>query len=168
VPLFSRRPSPPSHLPLPPPGLDGAGWPDEGAAGRGSFESSTYYELAVRHAYDLEAHAVGDRLVDDLLPLVSTGVSEQDEPYLHKVFLTAARIGAGIGIVERSLGPANPQLVDRHIAGALWQGRRKLPAMQPDWGRTAGFFLLAGFHVVRGGREVVDRLADELGPGERS
>jgi hypothetical protein len=166
VPLFSRRPSSPTHLPLPPPRPDGAGWPDESQVGRPSFDASTFYELAVRHAYDPEAHAVGDRLVEDLLPRIPTGVGEQDEPYLHKVFLTAARIGAGIGIVERTLGPPAPEAVDRRIAGALWQARRRLPAMQPGWSRTAGFFLLAGFHVVRGGRDVVDRLSTELGPGE--
>lgn len=167
MPLFSRRPGPPSHLPLAPPGLDGAGWPDEAALGRPSFDTSTFYELGVRHAYDPEAHAVGDRLVEDLLPRVPTGVSEQDEPYLRKVFLTAARIGAGIAIVERTLEPPEPGTVDRHVAGALWQARRKLPAMQPGWSRTAGYFLLAGFHVARGGREVVDRLADQLGPQEQ-
>lgn len=160
--LFPRRPS---HLPLVLPLIDGSGWPDAAAVGRPSFEAATFHELAVRHAYDLEAHAIGDRLVADLLPLVVTRVSAEDEPFLHKVFLTAARVGAGVGIVERTVATPDPALVDRHIAGALWEARRKLPAMQPDWARTAGYFLLAGFHVARTGPAMVDRLCADLGPG---
>ncbi|MCW2614569.1 MAG: hypothetical protein JWN08_1563 [Frankiales bacterium] len=152
----------PQHLPLDPPRLDGAGWPDAAGVGRPSFETSTYYELAVRNAFEPEAHAVADRLVDELLPRVETGVSGEDAPYLRKTILTAARVGAGVGIVERTFPPAEPGTVDRAVAGALWEARRRLPGMQPGWSRTAGFFLLAGFHVVRGGPSVVDDLARDL------
>jgi hypothetical protein len=158
---FSRLPS---HLPLALPRLDGTGWPDEAAVGRPSFDTSTFHELGVRHAFDPEAHAVADRLVDDLLPRVPTGVSAEDEPYLRKAFITAARTGAGLAIVERTLAAPDAAMVDRRLVGALWMARRRLPAMQPDWGRIAGFFLLAGYHVARGGPAVVERLAEQLGP----
>lgn len=165
--LFSARsaarpPAAPVSVPLALPRPDGAGWPDPAVVGRPSFDSSTFHELAVRHAYDPEAHAVAGRLAADVLPLVPTGVSQQDEPYLHKVFSAATRIGAGLGVVERSLEPVGPGQVDRRIASALWEARRKLPAMPPEWERTAGYFLLAGFHVARGGPPVVDVLAREL------
>lgn len=154
----------PASVPLALPRLDGTGWPDEAALGRPSFETNTFYELAVRHAYDPEAHAVADRLVEQALPRVPTGVTAEDEPYLRKVFTTAARIGAGVAIVERTLGPADPGTADGRIAGALWQARRKLPAMQADWGRSAGWFLLAGYHVARTGPSAVDPLVAELDP----
>lgn len=155
----------PSSLPIALPRLDGTGWPDEAALGRPSFETSTLYELALQRAYDPEAHAVADRLVADLLPHVPTGVTAEDEPYLRKVFTTAARIGAGVAVVERTLGVPDPAAVDRRVAGALWHARRRLPPMQQNWARTGGWFVLAGFHVARTGPSVVERLADELGTG---
>lgn len=164
VALFSRRPARPGLLPVTLPRLDGSGWPDQAEVGRPTFQASTYYELGMRNAFEIEAHAVADRLIEDLLPRVPTGVDAQDEPYLRKVFTTAARVGAGIGMVERGLGPVDPALVDRHVAGALWQARRKLPAMQPDWALAAGWFLLAGFHLSRRGLDALPGLAAQLDP----
>ncbi|MBC7373142.1 MAG: hypothetical protein H7323_04045 [Frankiales bacterium] len=155
--LFATKPP---HLPLEPPTSAGAGWPEQG---RPSFDSSTFHELAVRHAYDPEAHAVADRLVADLLPRLNIVVGEQDAPYLTKVLTTAARVGAGVAIVERTVPTAPAGAVDRRIAGALWEARSKLPAMQPDWGRTAGFLLLAGFHLARTGPVGADDLLAGLG-----
>jgi hypothetical protein len=163
---FSRRKGSAAELlavSLPRP--DGSGWPDRAAVGQPSFESNTFYELGLRSAYEPEAHAISARLVDDVLPYVPTGVSAEDEPYLTKVFATAARIGAGVGIVERGLGAADPAVVDRRIGAALWEGRRKLPVMSPEWATTAGYFLLAGFHVARSGPDGVDRLVEELRTG---
>jgi hypothetical protein len=131
------------------PRLDGSGWPDPETAGWSSFDASTFYEMGTRRAYDLEAHTVADRLVEAALPRLDTGVSEQDAPYLHKTFLVAARIGAGIGAVERGLTSAAPGTLDRRIAGALWRARRGLPAMSEEWSRTGAWFLLAGHHLAR-------------------
>ncbi|HVM28846.1 MAG TPA: hypothetical protein VM433_14400 [Mycobacteriales bacterium] len=161
--LFARGPA---FLALGTPRPDGAGWPDPAEVGRPSFEASTYHEMAIRQAFEPEAHAVADRLVDDVLPLLTVEVAPQDEPYLHKVFSTAARIGAGLGIVERTLRPSDLTVVDRQVAAALWVARRKLPAMQPDWAVLAGYFLLAGFHVARSGPATVERLVDDLRPVE--
>lgn len=144
------------------PRLDGTGWPDATQVGRPSFDSTTLYELATRQAYEVEAHAVGDRLVDDVLPRIDTGVSEQDEPFLRKVLLVAARVGAGVAIAERSLVEPDPTAVDRRIAAALWEARRKLPAMPEERARTAAYFLLAGFHVARTGPQAVDELLADL------
>ncbi len=150
--LFAAKPS---HLPLELPTSAGAGWPERD---RPSFGSTTLHELAVRDAYDPEAHAVADRLIADLLPRLTVVVGAEDEPYLTKVLITAARVGAGLAIVERTLPAAPAGTVDRRIAGALWEARSKLPAMQADWGRTAGFLLLAGFHVARTGPSGADAL----------
>ena len=164
---WSSRPKGPSVqlLEVSPPRPDGSGWPDRVRVGKPSFESNTFYELGLRSAYEPEAHAISARLVDDVLPHVPTGVSVEDEPYLTKVFATAARIGAGVGIVERGLGVTDPAVVDRRIGAALWEGRRKLPVMPAQWATTAGYFLLAGFHVARSGPDSIDRLVQELRTG---
>lgn len=164
--LFRRRgPDLPRRLPLVLPRPDGTGWPDESLVGRPSFESGTWYELGLRHAYDPEAHAVADRLVADVLPALSTGVQPEDAPYLHKVFSTAARVGAGLGIVERGLSSDDDGTVDRRMVASLGAARRALPSMPADWARLAGFFLLAGFHVARTGPAMVDRLAEDVRGG---
>lgn len=160
---FRRRPAPqPADLPYQRPRLDGTGWPDESALGRPSFDTATFAELGQRHAYDREAHVVADRLVAELLPHLWTGVSTEDEPYLRKTFTTAARIGAGLGIVERGLASTAAATMDRRVAGALWQARRRLPAMRSDWTAAAVWFLLAGYAVARSGLHVVDELRDDL------
>ena len=162
---FRRRPAPPpADLPYLRPRLDGTGWPEESAVGRPSFDTATFAELGQRHAYDPEAHVVADRLTTNLLPHLSTGVSAEDEPYLRKTFTTAARIGAGLGIVERGLASStSATTMDRRVAGALWQARRRLPAMRPDWTAAAAWFLLAGYAVARSGLHVVDELREDLG-----
>ncbi|MDP9434200.1 MAG: hypothetical protein M3P93_02980 [Actinomycetota bacterium] len=160
--LFRRRPP---TLPLSLPRPDGAGWPDRAETGRPSFEGATYYELGTRNAFEPEAHDLADRLVDAVLPRLATGVTEEDEPYLRKTFLTAARIGAGVGMAERSL--ATPiHLMDRHVAAALWLARRKLPAMRADWSRTGAYFMLAGYYLARTDLDLLPALvqaADEAG-----
>ena len=161
--LFSRGPA---YLPLDVPRLDGTGWPDPAEVGRPSFEANAYYEVATRNAFEPEAHEVADALVAAVLPHVPTGVSAEDEPYLRKLFLTAARIGAGMGRVERDLPTPDLERVDRHVAAALWQARRKLPAMRPDWAASAAYFLLAGYYVARTELYVIPTLVERLGsPG---
>lgn len=159
MPLFRSRPA---TLPLVPPRLDGTGWPDPAQVGRPSFDSATFHETATREAYEVEAHAVADRLLDDVLPRIATGVSAQDAPFLRKVLLVAARVGAGVGIVERGLGEPDPAAVDRRVAAALWEARRKLPSMPPERARVAAYFLLAGFHVARTGPDAVEQLLADL------
>ena len=149
------RPDTPLELDRPRP--DGAGWPDPADVGRRSFQGSALYELGLRNAYEIEAHAVADALVDALLPRLETGASEQDAPYFRKVVLTAARIGAGLGRCDDG-GP----YVERRLAQALLLARAALPGMPPVQAGVAGYFLLAGFHTARSGRDEVGRLAAEL------
>ncbi|CAN5301367.1 hypothetical protein BH24ACT10_BH24ACT10_03720 [soil metagenome] len=146
MPLFARRPAP-APLPLVLPRLDGTGWTADHA--KASFEASTHYENGCRQAYEPTVHVLADRLLEQVLPGVVTGASAQDAPYLEKVLRTAARLGAGIGVVERVSTAAAPGELDRGIAGALGLARRGLPAMQPDWERLAAWFLLAGHFLAR-------------------
>jgi hypothetical protein len=159
----------PDAVPVGLPDLSGGGWPDEAATGRPGFATATYRELGVRHAFDLEAHAVADRVLDGLLPHLPLQTSAEDEPYVRKLLLTAARLGAGLALVERTLPAPAPGTVDRHLAGALWEARRTLPEGQrPDGRAAAAYVLLAGFWVGRDGPGVVDRLVQDLvddGPG---
>ena len=163
--LFSRRSARrPRYLPLVVPALDGTGWPTLDDVGRPSFDSLTLYELGLRNAFEDEAHDVAQRLVDAALPHVPTGVSEEDEPYLTKVFATAARIGAGVGMVERTLSTPDLDSMDRRIGASLWQARRKLPVMRQDWTEMAAYFLLAGYYVARTDLFVIPVLVEHLPP----
>ena len=161
------RPTLPDVLELDLPRLDGTGWPDEAVVGRRSFESATWSELGLRSAYDPEAHAVADLLTEELLPHLGLDVPPEDEPYLRKVLTVAARQGAGLALVERSRAGAGGPAVDRRLVGALWQARRGLPAMRPDWSAAAAFVLLAGFHVARTRQAEVPRLLEVLRRGTR-
>ncbi len=152
-----RRPDP-EPLPLASPLPDGTGWPDRDRLPRRSFEARTYHELGMRNAFETEAHAIADRLVDDLRPLVPVRVPEQDEAFLRKIFVTAARVGAGLGMVSRTLPSTGAGLVDPSVAGALWLARDAQPSMPGPRADAAGWFLLAGFHVACGGPPEVARL----------
>jgi hypothetical protein len=144
--VWRRRPRPqPQPVPLALPRLDGSSWPP--TAERPSFEASTYHEWGVRRAHEPDAHALADRLVAAALPLLRTGARAEDAPHLHKVFVTAARIGAGIGLVEgRSAEAAE---LSPAAAGALGQARRSLPAMPPEWALLGAWFLAAGHFLAR-------------------
>ena len=168
--LFARRPRPPSHLPLGAPRLDGGGWPDEAAAGRPSFDSQTLLETATRHAFEPEAHAIADALEHPALARVDVRAAPEDLPHLVKLLTTAARIGAGLGRVERGLGPGEPGMVDRRIAAALWQARRQQPPMPGEWSRLAAWFLLAGHRLGLDGPAAVEGVLAGLpgGPAEES
>ena len=159
--LFSRRPA---TLPLILPRMDGAGWPDRAVVGRPSFAGATYYELGTRHAFEPEAYELAEQVVDAVLPRLDTGAATDDEPYLRKTFLTAARIGAGVGMAERSLTTPLHEM-DRSVAAALWLARRKLPAMRPDWAKAGAYFLLAGYYVARTDPALIASLVQALPHG---
>ncbi len=158
---FLRRARPALEpLPLALPRRDGSTWLN--AMAQSSFEGSTYYEMATRRAHEPDAHALADQLVEAALPRVTTGASAEDEPYLRKVLLTAARIGAGLGLVD----PSAPGELDPGIAAGLGLARRNLPAMKPDWALLGAWFLVAGHFLARhdtGARDgALAALLDEL------
>lgn len=157
MPLFARRSR--TALPLVLPHPDGSGWPDPG---RRSFDAAAYLELGTRRAYEPEAHAVADRLIELALPRLGVVAAPDDQPYLEKTFTVAARIGAGIGLVDgEQVAPGSVEL-DPAIAGALQLARRGLPAMQDDWARVGGWFLLAGHRLGRCGPDALPELLDVL------
>ena len=148
---FLRRDRPaPEPLPLALPRRDGSTWLN--AMAQPSFEASTYYEMAMRQAYEPQAHALADRLLEEALPHVETGAGAEDAPYLRKVLLTAARIGVGLGLVD----PSPPGRLDLAVAGGLGQARRGLPAMSPEWSLLGAWFLAAGHYLARHDEAVRD------------
>ena len=157
MPLFARRSRPALPLLLPRP--DGSGWPDPG---RRSFDAAAYLELGTRRAYEPEAHAVADLLVPAALPRLRVVADSVDQPYLHRTYTVAARIGAGIGLVDREqVAPGSTDL-DPAIAGALLLARRGLPTMQDDWARVGSWFLLAGHRLGRCGPDALPELLETL------
>lgn len=159
---WSRPRSPVPAVLLEVPGLDGSGWPPAALVGRPSFAAATYAETGNRRAHDADAHALADRLVAVALPRLDTGAEDEDAPYLRKVFLTAARVGVGLGMVEAAQTALRPGELDRDVAGALLLARRGLPAMRDDWARAAGWFLLAGHRLGRSADDDRDHALAEL------
>ena len=157
MPLFTRRSRPALPFELPRP--DGSGWPEPGRAG---FDASAYLELGTQRAYDPEAHAAADRLLELALPRLHVVADPADQPYLAKTFAVAARIGAGIGLVDREQVAIGSGELDPAIAGALLLARRGLPTMQDDWARVGGWFLLAGHRLGRCGPDALQELLDAL------
>ena len=157
MPLFARRSR--TALPLVLPHPDGTGWPDPG---RRSFDAAAYLELGTRRAYEPEAHAIADRLVPAALPRLGVVASSEDQPYLARTFTVAARLGAGIGLVDREQVTAGSLELDPAIAGALQLAGRGLPAMQDDWALVAGWFVLAGHRLGRCGADDLPELLDVL------
>lgn len=110
-----------------------------------SFEAATYHELGTRRAHDPDALALAERLLAAALPTGVPGVAAQDEPYLRSTLLTAARIGAGIGLVD----PSRAGCLDPGVAGALGAARRALPVMPPDRARLGAWLLACGHYLAR-------------------
>ncbi len=144
--LIRRRPR---LLPLRLPRMDGTSWPDRGDVGRDSFAASTLYQLGYREAFSPEAHEITDLLLDQVVPILGTDSAPEDEPYLLGVFSAAAQIGAGIGIVERSVVAQPEPGTDRQIAGALWVAADDLPFMAAHQRDVARFLLQCGYYLAR-------------------
>jgi hypothetical protein len=129
-----------------------------------TFEVSTLYELGYREAFEPAAHTIADLLMDGLLPAIPLGdVAPQDAPYLNRVFMVAAQVGAGIGIVEaRTLSP-DGWCSDRSIWGALWKALDDLPRIQQQQHRFAASFMMhSGYYIARTHHGEIDRLLAEL------
>ena len=139
----------PRLMPLQLPRLDGTSWPDRREVGRDSFAASTLYQLGYREAFSPEAHHITDLLLDQVLPLIRTDATPEDEPYQRGVFSAAAQIGAGIGIVERRVVPHPDPGTDRQIAGALWVAAGDLPSMPAHQRDVARFLLQCGYYLAR-------------------
>ena len=105
--------------------------------------------------------------MDQLLPAIGLGggVAEQDVPYLQRVYMVAAQVGAGIGLVEaRSLQPA-PWCSDRRIWGALWKAMDDLPGLPQQQHAVAAFMMHSGYYLARTDLGAVDQLLAALHTG---
>ncbi len=158
-------------LPLEFPRLDGTTWPDRRVVGRTSFAARTLYQMGYREAFEPESHDITDLLLVHLLPLLRTDAAPEDEPYLRRVFSSAAQIGAGIGIVERRVvqpGGALHGPTDRWRAlGCRGRPSRPCPPHQQD---VARFLLHCGYYLARTDPAQIRLLVEALGhqddPGE--
>lgn len=136
-------------LPLQLPRLDGASWPDRREIGRVSFAASTLYQLGYREAFEPEAHDITDLLLDRILPMLPVEAAPEDEPYLRRVFSSAAQIGAGIGRVERTSVQPDEMVTDRQAAGALWVAADDLPSMPVHQQAVARYLMQCGYYLAR-------------------
>lgn len=144
--LFPRRPR---LMPLQLPLLDGTSWPDRRDVRRPSFAGLALYQMGYREAFDPEARGIAELLVAHVLPMLRIDAAPEDAPYLHRVFTSAAQIGAGIGIVERRVANTDERSIDRQIAGALWDAVSDLPPMPPHQLRVARYLLQSGHYLAR-------------------
>lgn len=154
--LIRRRSTPPLTLQLP--RLDGGSWPDGRALGRTSFDVNALYEMGYREAFEPEAHAIAEVITDEVLPKIDVEVPAQDEPYLRRIFMVAAQVGAGIGIVESRVTGLDELETDRRIWAALWKALRDLPALAPQHRFIAAYLMQAGHYVARTGVATVPLL----------
>lgn len=145
--VIRRRPEP---LPLQLPRLDGSSWPDRRVVGRTSFEVSTLYEMGYREAFEPEAHAIADLLLTELLPAIPVDdVAREDAPYLRRIFMVAAQVGAGVGIVEARTMAPDEWSSDRRIWGALWKALCDLPTMPKQQRFAASYMMHSGYYLAR-------------------
>ena len=163
---LTRRPATPLSLRLP--RLDGGSWPDRRAIGRPSFDVNALYEMGYREAFEPEAHAIAEVLMDEVLPKIDIQVPAPDEPYLRRTFMVAAQVGAGIWIVESRVTGLDELETDRRIWAALWVALRDLPALPPAHRFIAAYLVQAGHYVARTGIATIPLLLaglDGEGPG---
>jgi Putative nucleotidyltransferase DUF294/Putative nucleotidyltransferase substrate binding domain len=165
MPLFRRKPP---GLPLRMPRLDGSSWPDRRDVERRSFAALTLYQMGYREAFEPEAATIADRLVEEVLPMFAIDSAPGDAPYLRQVFVSAAQIGAGIGIVDRRTAHPDERSIDREVGRALWAAVSELPAMPPEQRRIARYLLQAGHYVARTGFEAIPRMLASLADDDPS
>ena len=154
MPLFRRKPP---RLPLRMPRMDGSSWPDRRDVERRSFAALTLYEVGYREAFEAEAATIADRLVEEVLPMFPIDSAPKDAPYLRQVFVSAAQIGAGIGIVDRRTANPDERSIDREVGRHRGQpsanSRRCLRSS--DGSRD---LLQAGYYVARTGFGTIPRM----------
>ena len=146
VPLIRRRPE---LLPLQVPHPDGSTWPTRREVGRQSFAASALYRMGHGEAFTPEAHDIADPLIAQVLPRLRTDAASEDRPYLHRLFSSAAQLGAGIGLVERRVVRHDAAGMDRQVAGALLEAADELPVMPDRHQDVAVYLMQCGYYLAR-------------------
>ena len=156
-------------LPLQLPRLDGTSWPDRREVRGASFAASTLHQLGYREAFEPKSHDITDLILDQILPLVLPQVAPEDEPYLRRLFASAAQLGAGIGHVERAVVADDRSSTDRGAAGALLIAADELSAMPDREHAVARYLMQCGYYLARTDVAelplLVAALAEEADPG---
>lgn len=158
---FTRNRVPATPIELARPRLDGTGWPGDHPAAAHGFGAATVHRLGLDAAFSPRAREIGDLVTARLVPLLQFESSFADLPHAIDVLRSAARTGAGIGLVG-----GEGEHIATDAAGALAQAQADLPPMPTEVGRAARYVLWAGHHVARCGDEVVATLAADLDPIE--
>lgn len=117
-------------------------------------------------AFTAEAHDIADPLLDQVLPRLRTDAAPEDLPYLHRLFSSAAQIGAGIGFVERRVAGHDDMGMDRKVAAALLEAADELPVMPSEHRALAVYLMQCGYYLARTGVAQLPLLLTQLG-GER-
>lgn len=121
------------------------------------------YRMGYGEAFTPEAHEIADPLLGQVLPRLRTDAATEDEPYLHRLFSSAAQIGAGIGLVERRVVRHDEVGTDRQVAGALIEAADALPVMPPHQQNIAVYLLQCGYYLARTGVAQLPVLLAQLG-----
>src|SRR5690606_10053862 len=113
------------------PRLDGSTWPPSDRRARRGFSAATTHRLGLDAAFTPQAHEVADLIAARLLPLLELDASPADLPHTIDLLRSAARIGAGLGLVDarQDLGP---ELMSADVAGALAEAEADLPPLGPS------------------------------------
>lgn len=153
----------PDLLPLRVPRLDGSTLPTRREVGRQSFGSSALYRMGYGEAFTPQAHDVVDPLLEHVLPRLPLHAAPQDQPYLRRLWASAAQIGAGIGLVERRSPQLGEPGIDRLLAGALLEAADELPMMDQRQRDVAVYLLHCGYYLARTGVASLPVLLEQLG-----
>lgn len=116
------------------------------------------HRLGLDAAFTPRARAIGDLVTAHLVQRLEFEASAGDLPFAIDLLRSAARTGAGIGLI----GGDDPGRITSDTAGALAQARADLPAAPAATPDHVRYVLWAGHHVARCGDDVVAALAERL------
>ncbi len=155
----------PAVISLAAPRLDGSTWPALAPGARSGFGASTIHRLGLEEAFTPRAREIADVVTSRLVPLLPYETRAEDLPHLVDLLRSAARVGAGIGLVELRDSTLPADVVGRDAAGALGEAERDLPPLPAPLGGLTRYVMHAGHHLARRGTDAVDLLAADLADG---
>lgn len=149
------------------PALDGSTWPPDQPGARTGFGAATTHRMGLDAAFTPRAQDIADLVTARLVSLLDFDASPEDVPHVIDVLRSAARVGAGIGIVDARNSSLTLELMGADAAGALGEAERDLPGLTPELHAYARFVLHAGHHVARVGPQAVEALEEAIAATDR-
>lgn len=151
----------PSSLELQSPTAAGTAWPATMPGARSGFGAATAHRLGLNAAFSPEALHAADLITAQLVPLLDFDASAPDLPHVVDLLRSAARTGAGIGIVDGRSSIA-PDRLSSDAAGALGLAAFDLEPLPTDLRRHVRYVLHAGLWAARRGDTAIEQLAHAL------